>query len=126
MGQGRALSSRQHRPRPAPHPDPARGGRPRRARPRGHGFRGGAEIAATLDPLAAFAHLAGVVPPHLFDLSYQATPGDADLPAFMAEANPQALAAMRDRFAALDRAGLWQTRPNPIAAALHPEPDDAR
>src|SRR5690606_38196581 len=38
-----------------------------------HGFRGGAEIAATLDHMAAFAHLAGVVPPHLFDLYHVAT-----------------------------------------------------
>ena len=40
-----------------------------------HGFRGGAEIAATLDHLAAFAHLAGVVEPHLFDLYHDATLG---------------------------------------------------
>ncbi|HDR28884.1 cobaltochelatase subunit CobN [Rhodovulum sp.] len=92
---------------------------------RRHGFRGAAEIAATLDHLAAFAHLAGAVRPHLFDLYYAATLGDDDLTAFMAEANPQALAAMRERFAALDRAGLWHTRRNSIAAALHPETSDA-
>ena len=33
-----------------------------------HGFRGAAEITATLEHMAAFAHLAGAVPPHLFDL----------------------------------------------------------
>ena len=42
-----------------------------------HGFRGAAEIAATLDHMAAFAHLAGVVEPHLFDLYHDATLGDA-------------------------------------------------
>ncbi|MBK1636441.1 cobaltochelatase subunit CobN [Rhodovulum adriaticum] len=88
---------------------------------RRHGFRGAAEIAATLDHLAAFAHLAGVVPPHLFDLYYQATLGDDDLTAFMAEANPQALAALRARFAALAQAGLWQSRSNSIAAGLFAE-----
>jgi cobaltochelatase CobN len=30
-----------------------------------HGFRGAAEISATLDHLGAFAHLAGHVPPQL-------------------------------------------------------------
>ncbi len=83
-----------------------------------HGFRGAAELAATLDHMAAFAHLADVVPAHLFDLYYEATLGDAALVDFMQEANPQALAAMRDRFAALRDAGLWQTRRNSIAADL--------
>ena len=85
---------------------------------RRHGFRGAAEIAATLDHMGAFAHLADVVSPHLFDLYYDATLGDPEVTAFMQTANPEALAAMRDRFAALHDAGLWQTRRNSIAAAL--------
>ena len=85
---------------------------------RRHGFRGGAEIAATLEHLAAFAHLAGAVPAHLFDLYYDATLGDPSVTAFLEKENPQALAAMRARFAALDAAGLWRTRRNSIAAAL--------
>ncbi|TCO74112.1 cobaltochelatase subunit CobN [Rhodovulum euryhalinum] len=85
---------------------------------RRHGFRGAAEIAATLDHLAAFAHLAGVVPPHLFDLYHEVTLGDEDLTGFMADANPEALAALRDCFAALQAAGLWQTRRNSIAAGV--------
>lgn len=83
-----------------------------------HGFRGAAEIAATLDHLAAFAHLAGVVPAHLFDLYFDATLGRADLVDFMARENPQALQALRNRFRALQAAGLWITRRNSIAAAL--------
>lgn len=83
-----------------------------------HGFRGAAEIAATLDHMAAFARLAGVVPDHLFDLYFDATLGDPGLTTFLEEANPQALAAMRAEFAALARDGLWQTRRNSIAAAL--------
>ena len=83
-----------------------------------HGFRGAAEIAATLDHLAAFQHLARAVPPHLFDLYHDATLGRADLVAFMEEANPLALQAMRDRFAALREAGLWVTRRNSIVAAM--------
>ena len=83
-----------------------------------HGFRGAAEIAATADHMAAFAHLAGVVPPHLFDLYHDATLGRDDLVAFMARENPAALAALRDLFQRLAEAGLWVTRRNSIAATL--------
>lgn len=83
-----------------------------------HGFRGAAEIAATLDHLAAFAHLARAVPAHLFDLYHDATLGREDLVDFMERENPLALQAMRDRFAALRDAGLWVTRRNSIAAAF--------
>ncbi|MGP6085440.1 cobaltochelatase subunit CobN [Antarctobacter jejuensis] len=83
-----------------------------------HGFRGAAEIAATLENMAAFAQLADVVPGHLFDLYFDATLGDEAVTAFLAEANPQALEAMRARFAALHEAGLWKTRRNSIRAVL--------
>lgn len=83
-----------------------------------HGFRGAAEIAATLDHMAAFAHLAGVVPPHLFDLYHDATLGRPEVEAFMARENPAALAALRDLFQRLHDAGLWVTRRNSIAAGL--------
>ncbi|SFJ23625.1 cobaltochelatase subunit CobN [Celeribacter neptunius] len=83
-----------------------------------HGFRGGAEIAATLDHLAAFAHLAQVVPAHLFDLYHAATLGREDVVAFLQRENPAALQAMRDLFARLSEAGLWQTRRNSIAVSL--------
>ena len=83
-----------------------------------HGFRGAAEIAATLDHLAAFAHLAQVVPPHLFDLYHQATLGRADLCDFMAAANPQALTALQATFLRLREAGLWRTLRNAIADEL--------
>jgi cobaltochelatase CobN len=83
-----------------------------------HAFRGAAEIAATLDNLAAFAHLTRDVPPHLFDLYYDATLNRDDLVAFMQAENPAALQAMRDRFAALRDAGLWTTRRNSINAQM--------
>ena len=81
-----------------------------------HGFRGAAEIAATLDHMASFAHLSGTVAPHLFDLYHDATLGDADVDTFLQDANPQAHQAMRDRFRALLEAGLWNTRRNSIRA----------
>jgi cobaltochelatase CobN len=69
-----------------------------------HGFRGAAEITATIDNLAAFAQLTGQVPAHLFDLCFDATLGQSDIVAFMDEANPAALEQLR---AALP---LWQRR----------------
>lgn len=86
-----------------------------------HGFRGGAEIAATLDNLAAFAQLTQQVPAHLFDLTFEATLGRDDVVEFMMRENPQALARLKDRFAALAREGLWVTRRNSIAARMGDE-----
>ncbi len=83
-----------------------------------HGFRGGAELAATLDHLGTFAHLAGAVPSHLFDLYHDATLGREDVRAFLERENPAALVAMVARFRALHAAGLWQTRRNSILADL--------
>jgi cobaltochelatase CobN len=83
-----------------------------------HGFRGAAEIAATLEHMASFAHLADVVPAHLFDLYYDATLGNDDVRAFLAGDNPAALAAIEDCFRRLDEASLWVSRRNSIRAAL--------
>ena len=83
-----------------------------------HGFRGAAEIAATLEHMAAFAHLAAAVPPHLFDLYYDATLGQDEVRSFLARDNPAALAAIEACFAQLHAASLWTTRRNSIAAAL--------
>jgi cobaltochelatase CobN len=83
-----------------------------------HGFRGAAEIAATLDHLAAFAHLTRDVPSHLFDLYYDAILGRPEVIAFMEAENPVALSAIRARFDALREAGIWHTQRNWIADAL--------
>jgi cobaltochelatase CobN len=83
-----------------------------------HGFRGAAEIAATLEHMAAFAHLADAVPAHLFDLYYEATLGHDEVRAFLARENPLALSAIEDCFNRLHDASLWVTRRNSIAASL--------
>jgi cobaltochelatase CobN len=83
-----------------------------------HGFRGAAEIAATLEHMASFAHLAEAVPSHLFDLYYDATLGNDDIRAFLRRENPAALAAIEDCFRRLDEASLWVTRRNSILASL--------
>ncbi|SNX73254.1 cobaltochelatase CobN subunit [Cereibacter ovatus] len=86
-----------------------------------HGFRGAAEIAASVHNLAAFAQLTRAVPDHLIDLCFEATLQRDDLVAFMARENPAALDALRERFHALAVAGLWHTRRNSIAALLSHE-----
>jgi cobaltochelatase CobN len=83
-----------------------------------HGFRGAAEIAATLEHMAAFAHLADAVPAHLFDLYYDATLGNDEVCAFLERENPAALSAIEDCFNRLHDASLWVTRRNSIAASL--------
>ncbi|MCA0402082.1 MAG: cobaltochelatase subunit CobN [Proteobacteria bacterium] len=87
-----------------------------------HGFRGAAEIAATLDHLAAFQQLTRTVPHHLFDLYHEAILGRGEVVAFLEAANPAALAAIRARFTALAQAGLWITRRNSIRAGMGDEP----
>jgi cobaltochelatase CobN len=86
-----------------------------------HGFRGAAEIAQTLDAMAAFATLADAAGSHLFDLYFDATLGEPAVRDFMAAANPAALAAMRARFEALREAGFWTPRRNSAVAALAAE-----
>lgn len=77
-----------------------------------HGFRGAAEIASTLDQMALFAHLAGAVPSAHFDLYYDATLGCDAVRDFIEQANPEAAAAMRQRFQQVLDAGYWTTRRN--------------
>jgi cobaltochelatase CobN len=83
-----------------------------------HGFRGAAEIAATLDQMALFAHLAGAVESHHFELYYDATLGHDDVRRFIEHANPEAAAAMRERFQQLRAAGYWKTRRNSAVEAI--------
>jgi len=87
-----------------------------------HGFRGAAEIAWTLDQMALFAHLAGAVESHHFDLYFDATLGAEDVRAFMEAANPRATEAMRAKFRALIEAGYWRTQRNSVIAII----EDAR
>ncbi|MDE2469927.1 MAG: cobaltochelatase subunit CobN [Bradyrhizobium sp.] len=79
-----------------------------------HGFRGAAEIAATLDLMAQFAHLAGAVESHHFDLYYDATLGDDEVRRFIERANPEAARIMRQRFQQMIDAGYWTTRRNSV------------
>ena len=73
---------------------------------------------ATLEHMASFAHLADVVPSHLFDVYYDATLGNDDIRAFLGRENPAALAVIENCFRRLDDASLWVTRRNSILASL--------
>src|ERR1700735_1557765 len=84
------------------------------------GFRGAAEIAATLDQMATFAHLAGAVESHHFDLYYDATLGDETVRRFIEQVNPEAAAMMRQRFQQLRDAGYWTTRRNSAIEGIAP------
>lgn len=83
-----------------------------------HGFRGAAEIAATLEHLASFAHLSGSVPSHLFDLYHDATLTDEVVSKFLQDNNPEAYASMHTTFQQLLQTSLWVTRRNSILSAF--------
>jgi cobaltochelatase CobN len=83
-----------------------------------HGYKGAAEIAATVDYLFAFAATARAVDDTHFDALYEAYIGDEAVQDFMAAHNPAALGETRSRFReAIDR-GLWRPRRNSIRSEL--------
>lgn len=85
---------------------------------RRHGFRGAAEIVATVEHLAAFAQLADVVPAHLFDRCFEATLGRAAVRDFLIDENPAAHEALQSLFRRLHEAGRWRSRRNDLVARL--------
>ena len=83
-----------------------------------HGYKGGFEMAATVDYLFAFAATARAVKDHHFDAVYDAWLDDANVRGFLAEHNPAALAEIAERLGeAIDR-GLWQPRRNSLRHRL--------
>jgi cobaltochelatase CobN len=77
-----------------------------------HGYKGAAEIAATVDFLFAFSATTGAVRDHHFEAVYQAFVADSNVRDFMADKNPAALAEMKERLLeAIDRQ-LWTPRSN--------------
>jgi cobaltochelatase CobN len=83
-----------------------------------HGYKGAAEIAATVDYLFAFAATTRAVDDAHFEALYDAYLADDEVRGFMAENNPAALAETSRRFLeAIDR-GLWRPRRNSAREAL--------
>lgn len=82
-----------------------------------HGYKGGFELAATVDYLFAFAATARAVKNHHFDAVFDAYLGDA-VRGFLAEHNPDALREIAERLGeAIDR-GLWTPRRNSLRTEL--------
>jgi cobaltochelatase CobN len=83
-----------------------------------HGYKGAAEIAATVDYLFAFAATARTVDDAHFDALYDAYLGDDKVREFITAANPAALAEIRARFAEAVERGLWRPKRNSTREAL--------
>jgi len=83
-----------------------------------HGYKGAAEIAATVDYLFAFAATARAVDDSHFDALYEAYLGDSAVRDFMLAHNPDALFETRRRFREAIERGLWRPRRNSIREAL--------
>jgi cobaltochelatase CobN len=77
-----------------------------------HGYKGAAEIAATVDYLFAFAATTGAVGDHHFEALYDAYLGDDDVRAFLDRHNPAARADIARRLAEAIERGLWRPRAN--------------
>ena len=83
-----------------------------------HGYKGGFEMAATLDYLFAFAATTGMVENHHFDAVYAAFMEDESVRGFLARKNPDALREMADRFLEAVERGLWKPRSNSAPGTL--------
>ncbi|MFK3665238.1 cobaltochelatase subunit CobN [Ochrobactrum teleogrylli] len=77
-----------------------------------HGYKGAAEIAATVDYLFAFAATTGKVGNHHFEAVYQAYIADKAVHDFMAEKNPAALAETAAKLNDAIERGFWTPRSN--------------
>ena len=83
-----------------------------------HGYKGGFEMAATLDYLFAFAATTGMVENHHFDAVYAAFMEDESVLEFLEQKNPDALREMAERFLEAEQRGLWRPRSNSALSAL--------
>jgi cobaltochelatase CobN len=91
-----------------------------------HGYKGGFEMAATVDYLFAFAATARCVGDHHFDAVFQAYLNDATVRDFLAANNPAALREMSERLLEAQERGLWRPRSNHANDALRALSGDAR
>ena len=77
-----------------------------------HGYKGGFEMAATVDYLFAFAATAQCVKNHHFDAVFEAYLDDDEVRGFLDENNPAALKEMSERLLEAQERGLWRPRLN--------------
>lgn len=83
-----------------------------------HGYKGGFEMAATVDYLFAFAATARCVKDHHFDAVYRAYIDDDAVREFLASNNPAALKEMCERLVEAQERDLWQPSSNAAPATL--------
>jgi cobaltochelatase CobN len=83
-----------------------------------HGYKGGFEIAATVDYLFAFAATTGAVGDHHFEALYEAYIADEAVRGFLARNNLAALADIEARFREAVERRLWTPRSNSAMAGL--------
>ncbi|MBI2253085.1 MAG: cobaltochelatase subunit CobN [Proteobacteria bacterium] len=84
-----------------------------------HGYKGGFEMAATVDYLFAFAATADCVADHHFDAVYTAYLDDEAVREFLEKHNPAALKDIADRLLEAQTRGLWQAKSNSAGMRLH-------
>jgi cobaltochelatase CobN len=77
-----------------------------------HGYKGGCEMAATVDYLFAFAATAACVADHQFDAVFDAYIEDDAVRAFLEDNNPEALKEMSQRLLEAQDRGLWRPKRN--------------
>lgn len=90
-----------------------------------HGYKGAAEMAATVDYLFAFAATTGAVTDHHFDMLAESYLADPAVSAFLEQANPAALVEMTARFREAVERKLWRPRSNRLSTLLHDLTEDA-
>ncbi len=77
-----------------------------------HGYKGAAEMAATVDYMFGFAATAHAVADRHFDAVYDAYLADEGVRGFVAEVNPAALKEMAQRLLEAQARGLWRPKLN--------------
>jgi cobaltochelatase CobN len=77
-----------------------------------HGYKGGFEMAATVDYLFAFAATARCVRDHHFDAVFEAYLDDDEVRGFLEDNNPAALREMSERLLEAQERGLWKPKLN--------------
>jgi cobaltochelatase CobN len=74
-----------------------------------HGYKGGLELAATVDYLFGYDATAGVVEDWMYEQVTQSYALDAQMREFFARSNPWALHAISERLLEAAQRGLWET-----------------
>jgi cobaltochelatase CobN len=81
-----------------------------------HGYKGGLEMAATVDYLFGYDATAGVAEDWMYEQVAAAYALDPAIQEFFARSNPWALQAIAERLLEAAHRGLWQPHPDTLAA----------